>query len=127
MSDNPDFSRQRQIEIYVSGVAGDKPSVPVDIKRLRDKAQEVMSPEAFAYIAGGAGIENTMHSNRSAFNRWRIVPRMLRDVSTADTSLDLFGDSLPSPFLLAPIGVLDMAHPSADTAVAQASSDERIP
>ena len=127
MSDNPDFSRQRQIEIYVPGVAGDKPTVPVDIKRLRDKAREVMSPEAFAYIAGGAGIEDTMQSNRIAFNRWRIVPRMLRDVSMADTSIELFGDTLPSPFLLAPIGVLDMAHSSADTAVAKASSDERIP
>lgn len=68
-----------------------------------------------------------MSANREAFNRWRIVPRMLRDVSQADTTVDLFGDKLPSPFLLCPIGVLDMAHPEADNAVARAAADEAIP
>lgn len=127
MTDNSDFSRERQTEIYVSGVAGQKPTVPVDVLGLRDKARENMSAEAFAYIAGGAGIESTMSANREAFNRWRIVPRMLRDVSQADTTVELFGDKLPSPFLLCPIGVLDMAHPEADTAVARAAADESIP
>lgn len=127
MTTQTDFSRKRQVEVYVSGVAGDKPTVPVDIRKLRDKARELMSPEAFAYVAGGAGIENTMSANREAFHRWRIVPRMLRDVSKADTTVELFGETMPSPFLLAPIGVLDMAHSEADMAVARAASDENIP
>jgi isopentenyl diphosphate isomerase/L-lactate dehydrogenase-like FMN-dependent dehydrogenase len=48
-----------------------------------------MSPEAFAYVAGGAGTGATMRANRAAFDRWRIVPRMLRDVSERDTSVEL--------------------------------------
>ena len=62
-----------------------------------------------------------MRANRAAFDRWRIVPRMLRDVSERDTSVELFGRTLPTPFLLAPIGVLEMAHREADRAVARAA------
>ncbi|MEO0597118.1 MAG: lactate 2-monooxygenase [Chloroflexota bacterium] len=127
MSENTEFSRERQIEVYVSGMAGDKPHVPVDVGRLRDAARERMSPEAFAYIAGGAGTENTMQANRDSFNRYCIVPRMLRDVSQFTTSTQVLNTQLPSPFMLAPIGVLDMAHPDADTAVARAAADENIP
>jgi lactate 2-monooxygenase len=122
-----DFSRIRQTDIYTSGLAGQNPLVPLDIKRLEAAAQVSISPEAFAYIAGGAGIESTMSANRAAFERWRIVPRMLRDLSQLDTSLELFGTKLPSPFLLAPIGVLDMAHPDADIAVGRAAAAEEIP
>ena len=40
-----------------------------------------MKPEAFAYIAGGAGAETTISNNKDAFNKWQIVPRMMGDVS----------------------------------------------
>ena len=53
---------------------------------------------------------------------WRIVPRVLRDVSERDLSVELFGRTLPSPFLLAPIGVLELAHRDADLAVARAAA-----
>src|SRR5436305_9497329 len=80
-----------------------------------------MSRRAYAYVARGAGLERTIDANRAAFDRRRIVPRMLRDVSLRDTSVELFGRRLPSPFLLAPIGVLELAHKDADEAVAHAA------
>src|SRR5262245_11309179 len=86
-----------------------------------------MAPEAFAYVAGGAGTEETMRENRAAFERWRIVPRVLRDVSVRDTTVELFGARIPSPFVLSPIGVLEMAHRDADLAVARASAAEGVP
>lgn len=122
-----DFSRTRQTEIYTAGLAGEKPLVPLDIEKLEYAASLSISPEAFAYIAGGAGVESTMNVNRAAFERWRIVPRMLRDISQVDTSLELFGTKFLSPFMLAPIGVLDMAHKEADIAVAKAAKAESIP
>lgn len=122
-----DFSRTRQTEIYTAGLAGEKPMISLDSQKLEQAAQLMLPPEAFAYIAGGAGSESTMQANRSAFERWRIVPRMLRNVSQLDTNLELFGTKLPSPFLLAPIGVLDMAHKDADVAVGRAAADEGIP
>ena len=117
----------RMRQIYLGSVSGQKPEVPVDPVRLERAAQQVMSEEAFAYVAGGAGRERTMAANREALESWRIRPRMLRDVSERDTGVELFGRRLPWPFLLAPIGVLELAHPEADLAVAAAARQLGVP
>ncbi len=127
MEEKPGVGRERQSEIYVQGLSGARPGVPVDLEKLEAMAREVMTPEAFAYVAGGAGLESTIFENRESFERWRIVPNMLRDVSVRDTSVELFGEHLASPFLLAPIGVQEMAHPDADLATARAAAAEGVP
>jgi lactate 2-monooxygenase len=132
MSDTPSNgpragSLARQQAIYTAGMSGHRPTVPIDYAALETAAEEAMSNEAFAYIAGGAGRESTMAANRRAFERWRIVPRMLRDVDNRDTSIELFGRRLSQPFLLCPIGVLEMAHHEADIAVARAASVRGVP
>jgi lactate 2-monooxygenase len=114
---------RRQTQIYLDGVSGRRPHVPLDASRLETAAKKRMRPEAFAYVAAGAGNEQTLAANRAAFDHWRIVPRMLRDVERRDTSVELFGRRLPHPFLLAPVGVLELAHPQADCAVARAARD----
>ena len=112
----------RQREIYTTGVSGARPKVPFDNTALKAKAEKNMSAEAFAYIAGGAGIQHSVENNRNDFNKWRIVPRMLQDVSERDTSVELFGQTLPIPLLLSPVGVLEMVNKEADIAVAKAAS-----
>jgi lactate 2-monooxygenase len=121
------IGRERQFEVYVGGARGALPRVPVSAERLEQRAREVMTPQGFAYVAGGAGTEETMRENRAAFERWRIVPRMLRDVSSRDTGVELFGARIPTPLVLSPIGVLEMAHPQADLAVARAAAAEGVP
>jgi lactate 2-monooxygenase len=116
-----------QKEIYLNGFAGIKPKINIDLLALEEHAKKVMSPKAFAYIAGGAGIESTMHSNRSAFGKYKIIPRMLRDVGTRDTSIELFGRKLNSPFFLSPVGVLEMVDRDADVAVARAAAETGVP
>jgi lactate 2-monooxygenase len=101
--------------------------VPVDPARLEADACRAMSAAAFAYVAGGAGAEETVRANRAAFERRRIVPRVLRDVSVRDTSVELFGRRIPTPLLVSPIGVLELAHPDADLAVARAAASLGIP
>lgn len=127
MSDHTDIGRQRQRTIYVAGVGGHRPAVPVSQAELEKAAQAAMSVEAWAYVAGGAGRESTMDANRAAFERHRIVPRVLRDVEKRDLSIELFGQRLPSPLLLCPIGVLEMVHRQADLAVARAAAALRVP
>jgi isopentenyl diphosphate isomerase/L-lactate dehydrogenase-like FMN-dependent dehydrogenase len=78
-------------------------------------------------VAGGAGAEDTMRANREAFRRWRIVPRLLRDVSHRDLSIEVFGQTLRAPILLAPVGVLSIVHPDAEEAVARAAGDLDVP
>jgi lactate 2-monooxygenase len=120
--DHSDIGRNRQRDIYVAGVGGQRPAVPVSQAELERAAQAAMSREAWAYVAGGAGRESTMDANRAAFDKWRIVPRVLRDVGQRDLSVELFGRRLPAPLLLAPIGVLELVHAEADLAVARAAA-----
>jgi lactate 2-monooxygenase len=117
----------RQKEIYTNGFAGIAPLVPIDPSLLEEQAARKMSARAKGYIIGGAGIESTIRNNRSAFDQYKIVPRMLRNVSERDTSIELFGQKLASPFLLAPIGVLEMVHAEVDVAVGRAAASLNIP
>jgi lactate 2-monooxygenase len=117
----------RLFEIYLQGVMGTKPLVPIAFAELEAQAREKLSPEAYAYIACGAGFEHTVEENDAAFDRWRIVPRMLRDVAQRDLSIELFGRKLNSPLLIAPIGVQELAHADADLATAKAAAAERVP
>jgi lactate 2-monooxygenase len=116
-----------QREIYLNGFAGKKPRLNISFNALEEAACSVMSKKAFAYIAGGAGSEGTIAANNTAFTQWKIVPRMLRNVSVRDTSIELFGQKLPSPVLLSPVGVLEMVHREADIAVGKAASRLGIP
>ncbi len=118
---------ERQRSVYVSGAAGICQLIPFDPALLEQKAKEKLSLAAWAYISGGAGLESTLSANRSDFDRWRIVPRMLRNVEIRDLSTDFFGKTIPSPFFLAPVGVLEMAHREADEAVAAGAAERGIP
>jgi len=111
-----------QFRIY-SQPPGCSSPVPFAITELEQKAREKLSPGAFGYVAGGAGAEDTMRANREAFARWRIVPRMMRDVARRELRLNLLGTAMPAPVLLAPIGVLSIVHPQAELAVAQAAAE----
>jgi lactate 2-monooxygenase len=117
----------RQRAVYLAGVSGTRPRVPADATKLEQRARRAMSRQAFAYIATGAGTEATVRANRDAFDRWNIVPRVLRDVSERDTSVELFGRRFPSPFMLGPVGVLEMVDRHADRAVARAARRYGVP
>lgn len=118
---------QYQYEIYLGGVAGQRPEHPLSLTELERKARDTMTPEAYGYVAGGASSEDTMRANLAAFRRWRIVPRMLRDVATRDLSTTLLGTELEAPVLLAPIGVQGIVHEEAELAVARAAASVGVP
>ncbi len=119
--------RAIQSRLYRAGVFGRRPVVPVEPAALEAAARRRMSDVAWAYVAGGAGMQRTVQANLDAFARRRIVPRMLVDVEHRDTSVELFGRRLPAPLLLAPIGVLELAHPDADLAVARTARALDLP
>jgi lactate 2-monooxygenase len=119
--------RDVQSRIYRNGVFGRKPAVPVEPAALEAAAKRRMSRTAWAYVAGSAGQQHTARANLEAFDRHRIVPRMLVDVERRDTSVDLFGRRIPAPLLFAPIGVLEVAHREAEHAVAEAARSLGLP
>jgi isopentenyl diphosphate isomerase/L-lactate dehydrogenase-like FMN-dependent dehydrogenase len=119
--------RARQSLIYRAGVLGRRPAVPTDFAQLESRAEQEMSPRAWAYVAGGAGEGATMRANRAAFDRWRIVPRMAAGHTTRDLSVQLFGRTLPAPLLLAPIGAAALAHGDSDLHTARAAAATGVP
>ncbi|MHB9286883.1 lactate 2-monooxygenase [Halobacteriales archaeon Cl-PHB] len=125
MPDQP--GPRRQTEVYMQGMADVTPDVPVSFADLEGAALEVLEDDAYDYVAGGAGGESTVEFNRTAFDRWRLVPRFLRDVAERDPSTELFGTDLPAPVLLAPIGVQSIVHEDGELATARAASELGIP
>src|SRR5262245_17294137 len=112
-----------QNAIYISGEC----KWPVSAGEWEALAAEKLDPGAFGYIAGGAGGEATMRANREAFERRRIKPRMLTGNTERDLSVDVLGTHSPAPFLLAPIGVLSIAHSEGELACARAAAELGIP
>jgi L-lactate dehydrogenase (cytochrome) len=123
MADFADYYR----EIYACGLGGETPSIPVAIAELEARAAEAMDERAANYVFAGAGSHATMGANREAFERCRIVPRMLRDVAERDLSATLLGTAMPAPLLLAPIGVQKVVHPEGELATARAAGALGVP
>lgn len=116
-----------QKKIYLNGFAGIRPAVKIDFAKLEESARAHMSQQAFAYVAGGAGHESTMRANREAFEKIKIIPRMLHNVGERDTRIELYGQKLATPFLLSPIGALGLVHAEGDLAVAKAAAAITVP
>ncbi len=123
MPDPADYYR----EIYLRGLGGETPSIPISITELEERAVVAMEPRIANYVGAGAGDEETMRANREAFRRRRIVPRMLRDVSRRDLSTTVLGTEMPAPLLLAPIGVQQGLHPDGELATARAAAALGVP
>lgn len=90
-------------------------------------AKGVMTPMAYEYVTGGAGDERTLAWNTEAFAMRRLRPRMLVDVSTLDTKVQLFGEVLAFPLLLAPAAYHRLYHPDGELATARAAANTGVP
>lgn len=101
--------------------------VPLEYDRLREEAAKHLPREVYDYVAGGAGREDTIRANREAFDRYRIIPRVLRDISERDLSTTLLGEALSAPVGLAPVGGQAAYHEEGELAPARAAADLGVP
>lgn len=116
-----------QVQTYINGTQGIRPTISPLWDKMEAEALKKMSEGAKSYIYGGAGLHHTMHDNRNGFSDYKIVPRMLIDVDKRDTSIELLGVKMPSPFFICPIGVAEMVHPDGDKAIAEGAAPTGIP
>jgi isopentenyl diphosphate isomerase/L-lactate dehydrogenase-like FMN-dependent dehydrogenase/surfactin synthase thioesterase subunit len=114
-------------EIYLGGISGRIPRLTTDLSALEDLACKVMTPAARGYVLGDAGTGATGRSNRQAYDRQRLMPRMLRGVDQRDMSVSLFGERMPAPLLLAPIAAQSVVHQDGEMATVRAAADVGVP
>lgn len=116
-----------QYEIYLGGLSMQRPDYPISVAELERRAYDEMTPEAHGYVAGAAGSEDTLAANLAAFKRWRVVPRVLRDVAVRDLSTQILNTTMPAPVFLAPVGVQGIVHKDAELAPARAAASLGLP
>jgi lactate 2-monooxygenase len=118
-----------QNEIYFDGLRGIRPSLPVDFKRLEERASAALPQSVLTYVQGGCGDESTQRRNVEAFGEWGLVPRMLVDTRVRDLSVTVFGKRYPSPLMLCPIGVIGICAQDGhgDIATAKAAAATGVP
>ncbi|MGZ5394475.1 MAG: alpha-hydroxy-acid oxidizing protein [Mycobacterium sp.] len=118
-----------ELEIYFQGLSGVLPSLPMSFAELEAKAQAAMPPSMWSYVAGGAGDERTQRVNVTAFDNWGLMPRMFVGAAERDLSVEFLGLSLPSPAMMAPVGVIALCAQDGhgDLATARAAARTGVP
>jgi 4-hydroxymandelate oxidase len=100
--------------------------VAVDIADLERRARELLTPDIYDYYAGGSGQERTLQASAQAWQRYWLAPRVLRDVSSVDTSVRLPGQPpalVRTPVAVAPTGFQGLAHPDGELATARGAAE----
>jgi (S)-mandelate dehydrogenase len=100
---------------------------PVNVEDYRILAQRRLPKMIFDYLEGGAEDEIGMKHNREVFERYRLMPRRLVDVSKRDIGIDLFGRHQAAPFMIAPTGLNAALWPKGDILLARAAEKAGIP
>ncbi|HLH88738.1 MAG TPA: alpha-hydroxy acid oxidase [Xanthobacteraceae bacterium] len=98
-----------------------------DFDALEDRAREKLPPGAFAFAAAAADDEITLADNVAAWRRLRLAPRMLRDVSAIDTGVEVLGERIAAPLMVAPTGRHKLFHPDGERATARGAAAAGVP
>ena len=98
-----------------------------DLKDLRKLAKRNLPGGVFDYFDGAAEDEWSLANNSSAYSKFQLVPRVLRDVSQIDTATTIMGQPVPFPIALSPTGFTRIAHPQGELAVARVAGRNALP
>jgi 4-hydroxymandelate oxidase len=97
------------------------PLPPLNLHEYEAAAQAILVPMAFDFVAGGSGDEVTLRGNRAAFDRWRLLPRVLRGVRGVSTATSVLGQDIALPVLIAPSALHRLCHGDGERATARAA------
>uniref|UniRef100_UPI00185D76EE alpha-hydroxy acid oxidase n=1 Tax=Ramlibacter sp. TaxID=1917967 RepID=UPI00185D76EE len=103
-------------------------AVPPGVATLDDYAQHArraLEAPVWAYLDGGAADEITRRDNEQAWQRLRLLPRVLRPMAGGHTRVQLLGRTLEHPLLVAPMAFQTLAHPDGELAVACAAAAQQ--
>jgi isopentenyl diphosphate isomerase/L-lactate dehydrogenase-like FMN-dependent dehydrogenase len=98
-----------------------------DPAQLEELAKTKLTQNGWFYASSNAGQSHTHTTNRQAFYRHRIVPRMLIDTNQRDTATEIFGHKVPAPIGFAPVGINKIYHPAGELPVASVAGELGLP
>ena len=98
-----------------------------DIADLREAAKRRLPRLFFDYVDGGSHSETTMRWNVTDYERWRLMPRALRDAASIDLTSKFLGKRHALPFMLGPVGYLGMLCRRGDITATRAANNAGIP
>ncbi len=99
----------------------------IDLDALEGQAKALMAPASYAFAACGADDEISLAESITAWRSLRLRPRVLRDVTCIDTSTDVLGQHMPTPFMIAPTGRHKLFHPQGERATARGAALAGVP
>jgi len=91
--------------------------------RFEAAGRLLLSDPVFGWVEGVGGDGVARDRNRAAFERWKLVMRVLVDVSHLDVATEVLGHSLASPIMVAPVGLQRVLHPDGEVAMARGVAD----
>lgn len=100
---------------------------PVSVSDYREVARKRLPTQLFDYLDGGSYAERTLGDNVEAFGRLKLRQRVLRDVSTIDTTAEVFGEKWTIPAALAPVGFAGMYARRGEVQAARAAEAFGVP
>ncbi|PSB04207.1 alpha-hydroxy acid oxidase [Merismopedia glauca] len=96
---------------------------PINILEYEQLASKNLSQMAWDYYVSGAQDEITLNDNRAAFNRFKLLPKVLLDVSQRDLKTTILGQSLQLPILIAPMAFQCLANAEGELATAKVAAE----
>lgn len=99
----------------------ESPEDALDVFDFHTVAKQVLPKAHYGYLATGTDGNETLAANREAFERVYLRPMRMADTSNVDTGIELLGQSLQSPILLAPVGSQRAFHADGELASARAA------
>mmetsp|Transcript_1209 Transcript_1209/g.1325 ORF Transcript_1209/g.1325 Transcript_1209/m.1325 type:complete len:418 (-) Transcript_1209:1138-2391(-) len=115
-------------EIYEKGLKFERPPITCESTKWEELAKEKLSAESAGYVWGSAGTRETHNKNLSSFKKWSIVPnRLIKTPGLPELSSEIFGEKLPFPIALAPVGVQRIFNPEGEEATSSAAAEVEVP
>ena len=93
----------------------------INLCDLEERARAVLPQMSYDFYASGANDEITLRENRAAYERIKVLPRMLIDVSARDMSTTVLGEPVSMPILIAPTALPGLAHPEGEIPTTKAA------
>ncbi len=96
--------------------------LPLNLHEYEAAARSLLPPDVWHYVSGGSGDEVTVRANRTAFDRWRLLPRVLAGVREISTATTVLGQKIALPVVIAPSGRHRLCHDEGERATARAAN-----